>query len=143
MHSFMSLITKSVEISREFVGKPEGLLDTRHKNLIQNTLSAVSSLGTSGYFSEVVEVKEHNALPGQEVEVRSEEHSGWSLAASVFIVCLDTTLKPEVGSKNRAFHLMRSGKLEAAGGYQFLRKVTMNLLDVRCNVAHLSTELTV
>ena len=38
----------------------------------------------------------------------------WSLAASVFIVCLDTTLKPEVGSKNRAFHLMRSGKLEAA-----------------------------
>ena len=71
MHSFMSLITKSVEISREFVGKPEGLLDTRHKNLIQNTLSAVSSLGTSGYFSEVVEVKEHNALPGQEVEVRS------------------------------------------------------------------------
>ena len=130
MHSFMSLITKSVEISREFVGKPEGLLDTRHKNLIQNTLSAVSSLGTSGYFSEVVEVKEHNALPGQEVEVRSEEHSGWSLAASVFIVSLDTTLKPEDGSKDRAFNLMRSGKLEAAGGYQFLRKVTMNLLDM-------------
>ena len=77
MHSFMSLITKSVEISREFVGKPdqasaEGLLETRHKNLIQNTLSDVSSVGTSGYFSEEVsEVKEHNALPGQEVEVRS------------------------------------------------------------------------
>ena len=67
----------------------------------------------------------------------------WSLAASVFIVSLDTTLKPEDGSKYRAFNLMRSGKLEAAGGYQFLRKVTMNLLDVRCNVAHLSTELTV
>ena len=65
----------------------------------------------------------------------------WSLAASVFIVSLDTT--PEDGSKNRALNLMRSGKLEAAGGYQFLRKVTMNLLDVRCNVAHLSTELTV
>ena len=144
MHSFMSLITKSVEISREFVGKPEGLLETRHKNLIQNTLSAVSSVGTSGYFSEEVsELKEHNALPGQEVEVRSEEHSGWSLAASVFIVSLDTTLKPEDSSKNRALNLMRSGKLEAAGGYQFLRKVTMNLLDVRCNVAHLSTELTV
>ena len=67
----------------------------------------------------------------------------WSLAASVFIVSLDTTLKPEDGSMNRAFNLIRSGKLEAAGGYQFLRKVTMNLLDVRCNVAHLSTELTV
>ena len=68
----------------------------------------------------------------------------WSLAASVFIiVSLDMTLKPEDGSKDRAFNLMRSGKLEAAGGYQFLRKVTMNLLDVRCNVAHLSTELTV
>ena len=26
MHSFMSLITKSIEISREFVGKLEGLL---------------------------------------------------------------------------------------------------------------------
>ena len=49
------------------------MLTLRHKNLIQNinTLSAVSSLGTSGYFSEVSEVKEHNALPGQEVEVRS------------------------------------------------------------------------
>ena len=67
----------------------------------------------------------------------------WSLVASVFIVSLDMTLIPEDGSKDRAFHLMRSGKLEAAGGYQFLRKVTMNLLDVRCNVAHLSTELTV
>ena len=36
----------------------------------------------------------------------------WSLAASVFIVSLDTTLKPEDGSKDRAFNLMRSGKLE-------------------------------
>ena len=60
----------------------------------------------------------------------------------MFIVSLDTTLKPEDGSKDRAFNLMRSGKLEAAGGYQFLRKVTINLLNVRCNVAHLSTELT-
>ena len=54
----------------------------------------------------------------------------WSLAASVFIVSLDTTLKPEDGSKDRAFHLMHSRKLEAAGGYQFLGKVTMNLPDV-------------
>ena len=41
---------------------------------------------------------------GQEQEARSEEHSGWSLAASVFIVSLDTTLKPEDGSMNRAFN---------------------------------------
>ena len=75
----MSLITKSVEISTEFVGNLKDflakMLTLRHKNLIQNTLSAVSSVGTSGYFSEVSEVKEHNALPGQEQEVRSEEHS--------------------------------------------------------------------
>ena len=83
------------------------MLTLRHKNLIQNTLSAVSSVGTSGYFSEVSEVKEHNALPGQEQEARSEEHSGWSLAASVFIVSLDTTLKPEDGSKNRTLNALR------------------------------------
>ena len=56
---------------KDFLAK---MLTLRHKNLIQNinTLSAVSSVGTSGYFSEEVsEVKEHNALPGQEVEVRS------------------------------------------------------------------------
>ena len=76
LNAFMSLITKSVEISTEFVGNLKDflakMLTLRHKNLIQNinTLSAVSSLGTSGYFSEVSEVKEHNALPGQEVEVR-------------------------------------------------------------------------
>ena len=117
---------------KDFLAK---MLTLRHKNLIQNinTLSAVSSLGTSGYFSEVVEVKEHNALPGQEVEVRSEEHSGWSLAASVFIVCLDTTLKPEVGSKNRAFHLMRSGKLEAACCWRI--SVFKKKKSARCNVA--------
>ena len=75
-NAFMSLITKFVEISTEFVGNLKDflakMLTLRHKNLIQNTLSAVSSVGTSGYFSEEVsEVKEHNALPGQEVEVRS------------------------------------------------------------------------
>ena len=43
----------------------------RRQNLIQNTLSAVSSAGTSGYSSEVAEVKEDEASPGQEVEVRS------------------------------------------------------------------------
>ena len=37
---------------------------------------------------------------------------------------------------------MRSGKLEAAGGYQFLRKVTMSFLNVMllCCSSHLSTE---
>ena len=52
--AFMSLITKSVEISTEFVGNLKDflakMLTLRHKNLIQNTLSAVSSVGTSGYF---------------------------------------------------------------------------------------------
>ena len=57
------------------------MLTLRRQNLIQNTLFAVSIVGTSGYFYEVAELKEHNnALPGQEVggqeqEVRSEEHS--------------------------------------------------------------------
>ena len=142
----MSLIAKSVKISTEFVGKPEGLLgknadaETQESDP-EHTVRCVQ-LGDFRLLLEVVEVKEHNALPGQEVEVRSEEHSGWSLAASVFIVSLDTTLKPEDGSKNRAFHLMRSGKLEAAGGYQFLRKVTMNLPYVMllCCSSHLSTE---
>ena len=74
--AFMSLITNSVEISTEFVGNLKDILakmlTLRHKNLILNTLSAVSSVGTSGYFSEEVsEVTEHNAIPGQEVEVRS------------------------------------------------------------------------
>ena len=65
----------------------------------------------------------------------------WSLAASVFIVSLDMTLIPEDGSKDRA-SLIRSGKLEAAGGYQFLGKVTMSLLNVMllCCSSHLSTE---
>ena len=54
--------------------------------------------------------------------------------ASVFIVSLDMTLIPEDGSKDRAFHLMRSGKLEAAGGYQFLRKVTMNNESAKCKM---------
>ena len=58
----------------------------------------------------------------------------WSLVASVFIVSLDMTLIPEDGSKDRAFHLMRSGKLEAAGGYQFLRKVTMNNESAKCKM---------
>ena len=64
----------------------------------------------------------------------------WSLAASVFIVSLDTTLKPEDGSKDRAFHLMRSGKLEAAGGYQFLRKKNLPDVMLLCCSSHLSTE---
>ena len=57
----------------------------RRQNLIQNTLSAVSSAGTSGYSSEVAE-----ASPGQEVEVmRLESQSS------------DTTLIPEDGSEDR------------------------------------------
>ena len=56
----------------------------RRQNLIQNTLSAVSSAGTSGYSSEVAEVKEDEASPGQEAEVmRLESQSS------------DTTLVPE------------------------------------------------
>ena len=72
---------------------------------------------------------------GQEQEARSEEHSGWSLAASVFIVCLDTTLKPEVGSKNRAFHLMRSGKLEAACCWRISVFKKSDNESAICNVA--------
>ena len=74
-------------------------------------------MGTSGYFSEVAEVKEHNALPGQEVEVRSRRSGQKNTLlksrglSTVFIVSLDMTLKPEDGSKDRAFNLMRSGKL--------------------------------
>ena len=62
----------------------------RRQNLIQNTLSAVSSAGTSGYSSEVAEVKEDEASPGQEVEVRRLESQS-----------SDTTLVPEDGSEDR------------------------------------------
>ena len=148
----MSLITKSVEISTEFVGKPEGLLGKNAdaetpESDPEHTVRCVQRGGLrlllgGSFGGEGAQCITRPGGGGQEQEVRSEEHSGWSLAASVFIVSLDTTLKPEDSSKNRALNLMRSGKLEAAGGYQFLRKVTMNLPYVMllCCSSHLSTE---
>ena len=70
----------------------------RRQNLIQNTLSAVSSVGTSGYSSEVAEVKEEEASPGQEVEVRrlGEESHGLSFESQIS----DTTLVSEDGSED-------------------------------------------
>ena len=87
---------ESVDSLENFVAKMPTL---RRQNLIQNTLSAVSSAGTSGYSSEIAEVKEHEASPGQEVEVRrlGEESHGLSFESQ----SSDTTLVPEDGGEDR------------------------------------------
>ena len=142
LNAFMSLITKSVEISRESVGEAQRtswkkccLWDARIRSRTHCLLcplwgpQATSRKLRSWRSTMHYQVRRWRSGAGGQVR-----RTLWSLVASVFIVSLDTTLKPEDGSKDRAFHLMRSGKLEAAGGYQFLRKVTMS-----CS-SHLSTE---
>ena len=146
-----SLITKSVEISRESVGEAQRTSwqkcwrwDTRIWSRTHCPLCpAWGPQATSRKFRRwrsTMHYQVRRWRSGAGGQVRRT--LCWSLAASVFIVSLDTTLKPEDSSKNRALNLMRSGKLEAAGGYQFLRKVTMNLPYVMllCCSSHLSTE---
>ena len=101
---------ESVDSLENFVAKMPTL---RRQNLIQNTLSAVSSAGTSGYSSEVAEVKEDEASPGQEVEVRrlGEESHGLSFESQ----SSDTTLVPEDGSEDRG-RSSRQGREEGREG---------------------------
>ena len=135
----MSLITKSVEICRESVGEAQRTSWQKCWRWDARIWSRTHCLLCPLWGPQATSRKLWSWRSTMHYQVRKWRSGAggqvrrtlcWSLAASVFIVSLDTTLKPEDGSMNRAFNLMRSGKLEAAGGYQFLGKVTMNLPDV-------------